>query len=554
MRRKCITTGHDFEISPLEQEYCRSHDVPLPSLSPEERLREMLLFRNRMYLYRAKCAYTGDEILSAIPPESNIPVYQTEVWESDVWSASDYALEMDFNRPFFEQFHELYIRVPRPNLGNGVGLENCDFTNGIARGKNCYLLFSSDSTEDCMFGRGVYRCRDVVDSLLVYDSEICFDCENIKESYNLVGCSHCGNCRDSFFLSNCRGCSDCFGCVNLHQKQFHWFNEPLSEPEYRNRLAATNLGSSKGYAQARKKFDEFAERFSIKAYFGTQNEDITGDFINNSKSVHNSYFISHSEDVENSLYLERAKNSIVHVNFGTRSELTYNCISVGEDSFNVKFSSDTWRGVRDLEYCINVRNGTHDCFGCVGLKKREYCILNKQYSKDEYFEMLPRVKAQMRASGEYGRFFPLSSSPNYYNRSDVEDFFPISEAEAKRRGFPWKDADGANVVGAAMPDDICEADDSVLSQVFRCEMTGAAYRLVRPELEFYRRYRLPLPRTAPLERLRARCRKFFQVKPLKEGNCAGCSAALSSCYIGGSRPLLCEDCFQKQVYVATSEN
>ena len=175
MKRICDVAKTEFEIPLQEIEFCKKEGIPLPTTSPHERLRHMLYFRNRMHLYRTKCSKSGKEIFSSVPPEKNIPVYDSPIWESDEWDATDYAQEYDFSRPFFQQFHELYIKVPRPNTGNTAArLENCDYTNGIGRCKNCYLLFSSHEAEDCYFSKAVYRVKNIVDSLLVYDSELCF--------------------------------------------------------------------------------------------------------------------------------------------------------------------------------------------------------------------------------------------------------------------------------------------------------------------------------------------------------------------------------------------
>ena len=36
-----------------------------------------------------------------------------------------------------------------------------------------------------------------------------------------------------------------------------------------------------------------------------------------------------------------------------------------------------------------------DCFGCVSIRNKKYCILNKQYTKEEYEELLPKIIAHM---------------------------------------------------------------------------------------------------------------------------------------------------------------
>ena len=47
--------------------------------------------------------------------------------------------------------------------------------------------------------------------------------------------------------------------------------------------------------------------------------------------------------------------------------------------------------------CQNVAN----LFGCVGLKNKQYCILNKQYTKEEYETLVVRIIQQMQQTGEW---------------------------------------------------------------------------------------------------------------------------------------------------------
>ena len=72
--------------------------------------------------------------------------------------------------------------------------------------------------------------------------------------------------------------------------------------------------------------------------------------------------------------------------YGVNVELGYECAMTGTNSYNVHFCYLCLWQVADLLYCIETYS-SKDCFGCVGLKKNQYCILNKQYSKDEYFDL-----------------------------------------------------------------------------------------------------------------------------------------------------------------------
>jgi len=60
----------------------------------------------------------------------------------------------------------------------------------------------------------------------------------------------------------------------------------------------------------------------------------------------------------------------------------------------------------DLAYCDNCYS-CKDCIGCVGLNKKRYCILNRQYSKEEYETLAATIIKQLRETGEWGKFFPV---------------------------------------------------------------------------------------------------------------------------------------------------
>jgi hypothetical protein len=71
---------------------------------------------------------------------------------------------MDFHRPFFEQFQELSLVVPRPSLFTGYEFdENCAYTNHAGKNQNCYMIFDSDENRDCYFSYSINHCEDCTD-------------------------------------------------------------------------------------------------------------------------------------------------------------------------------------------------------------------------------------------------------------------------------------------------------------------------------------------------------------------------------------------------------
>jgi len=77
-----------------------------------------LSFRNERTYYQRSCDLTGKMVISLFHPESPHVVYNQDDWWSDKWDALSYGRDFDFSRPFFDQFHELKLAVPRPAIAN----------------------------------------------------------------------------------------------------------------------------------------------------------------------------------------------------------------------------------------------------------------------------------------------------------------------------------------------------------------------------------------------------------------------------------------------------
>jgi len=49
------------------------------------------------------------------------------------------------------------------------------------------------------------------------------------------------------------------------------------------------------------------------------------------------------------------------------------------------------------------------------LKNKQFCILNKQYSQEDWYEEAGKIFAQMDKEGTLGDCFPGSINPFYFN-------------------------------------------------------------------------------------------------------------------------------------------
>lgn len=75
--------------------------------------------------------------------------------------------------------------------------------------------------------------------------------------------------------------------------------------------------------------------------------------------------------------------------------------------------------------------------------------------------------------------------------------------------YPINIPENAQTIKAQnLPEKIEDIADDILNKVILCEVTGKPFRIIKPELEFYRKHNLPLPRKHPdqrhLERMQLR--------------------------------------------------
>ena len=65
--------------------------------------------------------------------------------------------------------------------------------------------------------------------------------------------------------------------------------------------------------------------------------------------------------------------------------------------------------------------------------------MNKQYTKEEYEVLVPKIIEHMVKTGEWGEFFPAKYSHFGYNQTMNMTKYPLTKDEALRQGFTWSD-------------------------------------------------------------------------------------------------------------------
>jgi len=481
-------------------------------------------------------------MIARFSPDKTFPVHCRECWWSDKWDPKSYGREYDFSRPFFEQFQELLYSVPHVALISS-NVTNSDWVNQETDVKNCYLNFGGHFNEDSAYNIFELRGKNSFDNYWLLSGELCYECINCETCYRTFFSRDCTECRNVILSVDCRNCSDCFGCAGLRNKRHCIFNQQHSKEEYEkfmeeNPLTFSNL--QKLRAKAEEVWLATPHRFAT--IFKCQ--DVTGDVLSESKNARNAWFSEKLEDCRHIYIAADLKDTVDATALGW-SQLSYECAHAMGLS-NSKFctysivSGTGAPASMGLEYCYGTVTSSN-CFGCVNLSKGEYCILNKQYSKEDYIELREKIVKQMLqlpyrdSRGRqylYGEFFPSDISLYVYNETGAQDYYPLTREEAEAQGFRWsefKDIPAESVSSEPIPDDIREVTNDILNQVFRCEISGKAYKIIPMELEFYRRAGLPLPRRSPEQRQKDRIRKLLpKILFKRECDCRGAEGKLTN--------------------------
>jgi len=550
--KKCKLTGKEFIVRDEDLEFLKKisptfkgkfFQIPSPTLCSEERTRKRLTYRNERILYKRKSSLSNQDIVSFYHPDSPLRIYSHDEWWSDKWDAMIFGKNYDFNRGFFEQFYELQLQVPRPPLVNNKA-ENSPYCNFADGNKNSYLLTSSNWNEDSFYGFLVVKNKDAVDCLWCTDCELVYQCTDCIKCYNLKYGENCDNCSDSAFLYNCTGLHNCLFCINLKNKEYHILNKPVSKEEYENALAFLN-GSYKNYQITIEKFNEYKEQFPIRqANNYVSCENVFGENIFNSKNIYLSFDVYNSEDCAYSHDGLNGKDCY-DICYFDGVELCYESTSlIGYGYRFTNFCRDSY----NLYYCDNC-HGCKNCFGCNGLRHKENCVFNKQYSKDEYEDLVARIITKMIEIGEWGEFFPAKYSPFAYNETLALDYFPITEKEAIKNSYAWIKPDQKEYQPQkyVIPDNILDTDEKICNEILTCEITGKNYKIIPQELKFYKKMNLPTPHRCPDQRTFERIARR-NPRQLFDRVCGKCGTAIKTTFSPNRKEVIyCEQCYLKEI-------
>jgi len=571
----CQNCKNDFGITPDDFPFYKKIGVDLPTFCPACRIQRRFASRNERFLYKRNCDLCEKNTITIYHSDEDMVVYCNDCWWSDGWDPSSFSRDYDFTRNFFEQYSEWKKTVPHEALYQS-NFVNSDYANFGFNFKSCYLVSGGWDNERVYFATQVSNTTDSYDILFGTKLELCYNSVQCARSSSLRFCLACEDSSDLYLSIDCRGCVSCVGCVGLRNKMYCIFNKQYSKEDYERIVSGLDLGSYRTFLDLEQKLKDLYLSLPLRFARFKNTVDCTGDNINDSKNAKNCFSVSGVENVKNGLFLEKQKDSMDTSYIGKGGEEIYEVISSFGGSRQVV-------GVRTLFCCDSFYSeDCHNCndiFACIGLKKKSYAVFNKEYSKEEYEKIRDEIIRQMKdmpyidkvgRSYTFGDFWPIELESFCYNETKAQEHFSLTKSEALNNGYRWRDKESSNYVvtveGENLPDSVNGIDDSMTEAVIGCLHKNTcnhncthAFRVLKTELEFYKRMNLPLPRLCPNCRHANRITKaspfeLHQRKCMcdKETHSHGekhCEIEFETSYSLDSPEIVyCEKCYQQEVY------
>jgi hypothetical protein len=554
--RTCALTGEKWKMDKEEISWYRKFKVPPPDLSPISRRRMLWGFNVGVSIWWNKHAVTGKPLLSFVHPDNKIKVVPDKEWHAQDWGEK-FQGQVDMSKPFFPQLRELVQDIPIPaqrifgEVKNTVGAS-------LISAEDSFMVFGGiQDVKHSAYGYILKNDEFVFDSCYAHHSSDSCALNNCDRMFNCIYSFQCVDCMSSAFLFDCRNCEFCFGSSNLRNKKYIFFNQQLSSQEYEQKMSEVDLSCSDKFEQYKKRFLEFVGSEAIwPDSFNIDSQDSRGEYLNKCLRCNDCYLL---EDSIGCYHTQLGHTKVEESAFCSGIVLSSDCYySTGVHSSQQAKICSIVSGCQNVEYCYNCIDCEY-CFGCVGLKKQRYCILNKQYSEEEYWSVLDDLKCQMFESGEYGQYLPADFSPGGIEFT-TSLYLDWSDEELERLGAVVMDPAKGTVLtgeGGGQTHDMKSVDEipkclkdatkeQIVNKAFLDKEIDRPFSIRENEFDFYKKHDLALPRRHYISRVKEVARLTNSLTST-EKQCSHCDGAIQVAdnLTFSNRKVYCHDCYLK---------
>lgn len=268
--------------------------------------------------------------------------------------------------------------------------ENCEYGDYIYNSKNLQNCFDCAKCSDSLYLYDSYMCTNCIDCDYTVESQVCYECVDAFKCYNCEFLENCDYMRDSSYCYGSSNCHDVLGCVNLKNKSFCIFNRQLTENEYKEAIKKLKLVPIEKILIM---LEELKKQFPLTQTHEEHNENSPyGNYIYYNNNCYLCFDASYNEYC-GYLYDSFHNKTCYDLTYSVQSELAYQVID-SEKIFNCNFVvySNNCQDGSFLFNCFDVKKS----LGCVGLSHKQYCILNRQFAKEEYEKISSQILLELK--------------------------------------------------------------------------------------------------------------------------------------------------------------
>ncbi|MEK7665597.1 MAG: hypothetical protein AAB337_01815 [Patescibacteria group bacterium] len=531
--RVCAITGEKWTQDSKELEIYRRFNVPPLKICTNALWKWMAFYDAGFQFWWNKHAETGKPVLSFHHPASGIRVLPDVEWHAKDFSTI--TADVDPTKSFFDQLRALELCVPFMATFDRQPPEN-SITLFSFGDRNSYFTFACQS-ERCFFSAGAFQAEgssllwltnQITDSHWILKSDRLFRCRYVRESLD---------CIDSAFLFDCRNCQNCFGVVNKRNRQYLFMNEQLSRAEYEARMLTIDLGKRSEVEKYSQQFDALLAKEGVwPENFNVNTQESVGEYLVNAVRSQQCFAAA---DAPTDQYRSAWSYGLNQHNANMWGSIDSSDCYMSVACPNSSKSNFSYRSFRldNCEFCV-MSSDLRDCFGCVGLKKKRFCIFNKQYTEEEYWRIVDEIKSAMLERGEYGTYLPTALSTTFVPESGAVVYTGASPEELAMFGGNLFGAEDDGATGADridpskarkredIPDAIDDLTDEWVGVPIYDEVSKRTFTFLRPEVEHYRRLRVAPPNIHFIRRLHE-VSHAGQVAAFEPASCTKCQQAVT---------------------------
>ncbi len=595
--KTCKWTWEEYPIYEKEAEILdkispvfdwKKYSLPYSNLSPKAREIRRMMWRNERNLFKRKCDATGKDIISVYGPEYQWMVYYFKDYNSDIWNPFDYWINFEEITDIWKSIKDFFTNTPARSLNLRDAMENCDYSNYGQSAKDCYMCQCPAMSEKSMYSFTPIFSNYDIDSYLSEKSEITYESLYSMWTYKCFYCQDVSNSNDCYFSKDLKNCKNVIGCVWLDDKEHYIFNKKVTKKDFENKLNDIFKDYS-SVEKFKKESNDFFIRFPKRNLINLNSENIIWNNIRYSKNI---IWWNNIIQLEDSLYCSVSWLSSNNLKDCYASWL--NSSYVNEFIWmSDTFKSSFWIFVSAINSYYVTWWKVDNSFFTIWLENQEYCIFNKKYSREEYEKKAPIIIEKMMEQWLWWEFFTAEFSPFAYNDSIANDYYPIKNiiyldenkniiknesndstwewtiyilepnkflssaildlGWEEKISIKWRIKEEEIIIqnwikiikAIDLPEKISDVKDDILDSVIICKQTNKPFKIIKQELDFYRKYNLPIPRLHPKVRFKNRLNKLPK-KDLSLINCSKCNTQILS--VWWKENVICQDCYLWEKY------